>query len=183
MVNVRAGLVGVEAVVHGEIVGDETRAGFPVPHLARPVGVRRVALVPAGEPAGDLEEATVADAVLVRPARAETRALPVQAAAAGGRIPGADVVVEDALRELEPLRLAGRRVGEVELGRVERRHPPETLVVVAFVARLFGHHEVELGSDLGKQRLADLAIIGGVACEIPVFEEGHHQCARFPPVL
>lgn len=173
----------MRAVVDVVVVVDEPDAPHPLPRLLGPVRVRLVVEV-AGESRPQVEEAAVRDGILVVVAVIRERDLPAQAAAAGVVVAArVGLRVEDGLRQRQPLRLVGRRVREVLLRRLHRRHRPEGLVVVAQGGCVVRGHVVLVGADLVQHRLRYLIVVGVVARVVPVVDHGSPHGAPFPPVI
>lgn len=115
----------VRPVIDVIFIINEPHVRDPVPGLLRPVAVRVVPRV-ACEARPEREEAPVRDGVLVVVAVVEGEDLPLQAAAAGGRVPAGSLGVEHGLCEGEPLGLVLGGVLEVCLGSGHGCEAPET---------------------------------------------------------
>ena len=167
---------GIELGVH------EPNRRRPVERPLRPRRVRGVARVPR-EARREVEEAPVRDGVLVVVAGVEREDLPLEPAAARARreVPAGRLRVEDALREGQPREgVRVRRVREFLFSCLQRREPPEGLVVVAFRARLVARHEVAFVAGLVLQREGHRGVVRAIAGVGPVCDQGHHHGAGFP---
>lgn len=93
------------------------------------------------------------------------------------------LLVEDGLRQREPLGVLGGRVGEARLGGDEGREGPKGLIVVAHGRGPVARHEVAVVADLEEHGRARHVVVRLVARVVAVVEQRPPHGAALPPVV
>ncbi|KAJ0166046.1 hypothetical protein CTA2_8961 [Colletotrichum tanaceti] len=185
VVRLAAVVAGVGAVVHLEVFVDEAHVDGPVPDVVGPCDVGGVARG-GGQPGAELEEAAVADRVLVVEAVGVALVdLPQETAAAVRRVPARGERVEGVAAHGEPGGDAGVGLGEVSLGGGHDGEAPEAEVVVALLGRVLRRHVVEVRAcvDAGGEGLRDHIVVCRVAGVVEVIQHDAPEGAGLPPVV
>lgn len=157
----------------------------PLPDLISPLLVG-IVVGGASQTSGKLEEAAVADGVLVVEAVGVAfENLPEDAAATMGSIPAGFEPLEDVLAYIEPRRKLLSGLGEVVFGGGHDSVAPEEEVIVSFFISVFGRQIVVFGAeiDLGKQGIENDVVVAGVLGDMVVVDHHAPEGTGHPPVV
>lgn len=176
----------VDAVIDAvKVMIDQVLVPRPVPNLLRPLNVL-VVVGGAGKAGSELEEAAVADAILVVEAVGVAfEDLPKDAAIAMVGVPLGLEPLEDVFTYVKPRGKVLVGLREVVLGSRQNGIAPEEEIIIAFLVGVLRRQVVVFGAeiDLGEECIEDDVVVAGVLGDMIVVNHHAPESTSHPPVV